>query len=116
MSLKVKDPNTGEWVNAAGGGGSVTVDDSLSPTSTNPVQNKVITNEINGKQIQMQFDVMPDAGDYNGVVIIYTGNDTPDYVKGNSYISDGTSWASTSSSDAQPLTEAQLNALLNILD
>ena len=30
-----------------GGGGSVTVDDALSTTSTNPVQNKVITNTIN---------------------------------------------------------------------
>ena len=32
---------------SATGGGSVTVDDQLSTTSTNPVQNKVITNRIN---------------------------------------------------------------------
>lgn len=32
---------------SATGGGSVTVDDALSTTSTNPVQNKVITTEIN---------------------------------------------------------------------
>lgn len=31
------------------GGGSVTVDDSLSTTSTNPVQNKVITSALNNK-------------------------------------------------------------------
>lgn len=37
------------------GGGTITVDSALSPTSENPVQNKVITNAINGKQ---------DAGDY----------------------------------------------------
>lgn len=37
------------------GGGTITVDDTLSTTSENPVQNKVITNAINGKQ---------DAGDY----------------------------------------------------
>lgn len=37
------------------GGGTITVDSSLSTTSENPVQNKVITNAINGKQ---------DAGDY----------------------------------------------------
>lgn len=38
-----------------GGGGTITVDSELSTTSENPVQNKVITNAINGKQ---------DAGDY----------------------------------------------------
>lgn len=37
------------------GGGTITVDNELSTTSENPVQNKVITNAINGKQ---------DAGDY----------------------------------------------------
>lgn len=36
-------------------GGTITVDSELSTTSENPVQNKVITNAINGKQ---------DAGDY----------------------------------------------------
>ena len=35
-------------VNAKGGGGSVTVDSELSTTSTNPVQNKVLTARING--------------------------------------------------------------------
>ena len=33
----------------SGGGGSVTVDSSLSTTSTNPVQNSVITTALNGK-------------------------------------------------------------------
>lgn len=33
-----------------GGGSSITVDDTLSTTSTNPVQNKVITEKINTKQ------------------------------------------------------------------
>lgn len=37
------------------GGGTITVDSALSATSENPVQNKVITNALNGKQ---------DAGDY----------------------------------------------------
>lgn len=37
------------------GGGTITVDAALSTTSENPVQNKVITNALNGKQ---------DAGDY----------------------------------------------------
>lgn len=39
----------------SGGGGTITVDSALSTTSENPVQNKVITTALNGKQ---------DAGDY----------------------------------------------------
>lgn len=39
----------------SGGGGTITIDSELSTESENPVQNKVITNAINGKQ---------DAGDY----------------------------------------------------
>lgn len=34
---------------SGGGGGDITVDSSLSTTSENPVQNKVITNALNGK-------------------------------------------------------------------
>lgn len=45
----------GEGNIAIQGGGTITVDSELSTTSENPVQNKVITNAINGKQ---------DAGDY----------------------------------------------------
>lgn len=37
------------YENSGGGGGTVTVDDALSTTSENPVQNKVITNALNGK-------------------------------------------------------------------
>lgn len=42
--LKVNGTN---YAVPSGGGGSVTVDSSLSTTSTNPVQNKVITEEVN---------------------------------------------------------------------
>lgn len=35
---------------SSSGGGSITVDDQLSTTSENPVQNKVITNALNNKQ------------------------------------------------------------------
>lgn len=35
--------------NSGGGGGSVTVDSQLSPTSRNPVQNRVIFNALEGK-------------------------------------------------------------------
>lgn len=41
------DGNGGRSWTTVQGGGSVTVDDALSTTSTNPVQNKVITNAIN---------------------------------------------------------------------
>lgn len=43
------------FTSGGGTGGTITVDSELSTTSENPVQNKVITNAINGKQ---------DAGDY----------------------------------------------------
>lgn len=36
-----------------GGGGGITVDDTLSTTSENPVQNKVITTALNGKQSKL---------------------------------------------------------------
>ena len=39
----------GSWAVPPSGGGSVTVDSSLSTTSENPVQNKVITNALNTK-------------------------------------------------------------------
>ena len=42
----VDNVNTG---GGSGGGGSITVDSSLSTTSTNPAQNKVITEELNKK-------------------------------------------------------------------
>ena len=50
---KVKVGNTNYAV-PSGGGGSVTVDSALSATSTNPVQNKIITNEINSINILLQ--------------------------------------------------------------
>lgn len=37
-------------ITISGGGSNITVDDSLSSTSTNPVQNKVITKALGGKQ------------------------------------------------------------------
>lgn len=50
--LKVKtvaDGKVTEYEFGEGGGGSVTVDDELSTSSTNPVQNKVITGALNNK-------------------------------------------------------------------
>ena len=51
--LKVNGTN---YAVPSGGGGSVTVDSALSTTSTNPVQNKVITEEINDINNALQND------------------------------------------------------------
>ena len=40
----------------SGGGGTVTVDSSLSSTSTNPVQNKVIYTALQGKQDKINYE------------------------------------------------------------
>lgn len=40
-------------MSSSGGGGTITVDDQLSTTSENPVQNKVITNALNNKQPEL---------------------------------------------------------------
>lgn len=54
MSNGVYVNKNGEWINTSGGGSSgVTVDSELSSTSENPVQNKVITSALNGKQDTM---------------------------------------------------------------
>lgn len=53
LVLPVKDELTGVVTDIeydlSSGGSSITVDDVLSTTSENPVQNKVITNALNGK-------------------------------------------------------------------
>ena len=51
QNMDIIDEKMKEIENAIGGGGgaSVTVDSELSTTSENPVQNKVITQELNGK-------------------------------------------------------------------
>lgn len=49
-TINYKDPVSGQWVEIPTGGSSVTVDSSLSSTSENPVQNKVINSALNGKQ------------------------------------------------------------------
>ena len=52
----------GNVISAPGGGGTgVTIDDTLSTSSTNPVQNKVITEALNGKQPTGNYQP---AGDY----------------------------------------------------
>lgn len=42
-------------IGQTGGGGTIDVDDAMSSTSTNPVQNKVITTSLAGKQDMLEF-------------------------------------------------------------
>lgn len=49
-TINYKDPATDQWVEIPTGGTDITVDSSLSSTSENPVQNKVINSALNGKQ------------------------------------------------------------------
>lgn len=48
-------------------GSSIEVDSELSTTSENPVQNKVITEALNGKQDTLTFDETPTSGSTNPV-------------------------------------------------
>ena len=47
-------------IGQTGGGGTIDVDDAMSSTSTNPVQNKVITTSLAGKQNLMECLTMSD--------------------------------------------------------
>lgn len=64
---------------------TVTVDNELSPTSTNPVQNKVVKEALDTKQDIMQFAVMPSAQDNLGKIVQYTGSTTGTYQNGCFY-------------------------------
>lgn len=48
-SISYKDPTSGAWVEIPTGGTGITVDSTLSSTSENPVQNKVVTISLNDK-------------------------------------------------------------------
>ena len=48
-TINYKDPVSGQWVEIPTGGTDITVDSSLSSTSENPVQNKVINSALSGK-------------------------------------------------------------------
>ena len=54
-------------LDAIAAGSGVTVDDAMSSSSTNPVQNKVITSALAGKQDTLTFDNFPTAGSNNPV-------------------------------------------------
>lgn len=74
-------------VNEGGGGSTITIDDSLSNTSTNPVQNKVITLALDKKQDIIQYSVMPEASaDLANKIVQYVGNTTTTYTQGLFYV------------------------------
>lgn len=67
-------------IDISGGGGTITVDAELSETSTNPVQNKIITNAMVGKKFGTS-EVFNDYNDnktykYEGVRVINVRNTT----------------------------------------
>lgn len=63
----------------------VTVDSELSPTSTNPVQNKVVKEALDTKQDIMQYSTMPSAQDNLGKIVQYIGTNTANYTNGYFY-------------------------------
>lgn len=52
LSLELNSGGTG------GGGGSITIDTSLSETSANPVQNKVITKQLKNMYTKTEIDAL----------------------------------------------------------
>lgn len=57
------------WKNVTlGGGGSITIDSALSGTSTNPVQNKVITTALNGKADLSDLSTVATSGNYTDLI------------------------------------------------
>lgn len=74
-TINYKDPASGQWVEiptGGGGGSSVTVDSSFSYTSENPVQNKVITNALDRKQIAITPDTKLSASLVDGLSTVAT--------------------------------------------
>ena len=81
-------------VNEHGGGGSVAVDSELSTTSTNPVQNKVVTSAIQGKADTQTVSALADAvqdldGDVQGLQTAVQSKVGDVQVSGVSVVTDG---------------------------
>lgn len=73
---------------SGGGGGSVTVDSALSTTSTNPVQNKIITNALNGKSNDGHTHTISNITDYPTIETQTITVTSP--TSGSNYFSGGT--------------------------
>ncbi len=79
----INDNGTYRWRISVSGG---SIDESMSSTSSNPVENKVIYAALATKQDIMQFSTMPAASaDYVGKVVEYTGTTSGSFVKGYFY-------------------------------
>lgn len=74
-TINYKDPVSGQWVEIPIGGTDITVDSSLSSTSENPVQNKVINSALNGKQASLSTAQLNacNSGITSGKVSTYDG-------------------------------------------
>lgn len=83
------DPETGKFREFKPGT-EITVDDEMSLTSENPVQNKVICIALNGK-VGIEDTMPTPSEDYLGTIGIYGGETTADYTHGYFYecVSDG---------------------------
>jgi hypothetical protein len=83
------DPETGKFREFKPGT-EITVDDEMSLTSENPVQNKVICIALNGK-VGIEDTMPTPSADYLGTIGIYGGETTSDYTHGYFYecVSDG---------------------------
>lgn len=80
-TINYKDPASGQWVEiptGGGGGSSVTVDSSLSSTSENPVQNKVINSALNGKQNEITSSNKLSASFVDGLSTVATSGSYSD--------------------------------------
>ena len=77
------DPETGKFREFKTGT-EITVDDEMSLTSENPVQNKVICIALNGK-VGIEDTMPTPSADYLGTIGIYGGETTSDYTHGYFY-------------------------------
>lgn len=77
-TINYKDPVSGQWVEIPTGGSSVTIDSSLSSTSENPVQNKVINSALNGKQAAITSSNPLSASLVNGLSTVATSGSYSD--------------------------------------
>ena len=82
-----------------GGGSGVTVDDHIDSASTNPVENKVIHNALNGKADKTELATVATTGDYSDLINTPTIPTVPTNV--SSFIN-----------DAQYITSSSANTLI----
>lgn len=108
-----------------GGGGSVTVDDHIDSASTNPVENRVIYNALNGKADKSELATVATTGDYNDLVNKptipaaqvqsdwnQTDTSAKDFIKNKPTIPTVPTNVSSFTNDAQYITSSSANTLI----